>query len=207
MGLFTDPNNNFTLYDVPKGGGTTIRSWITYAGTGEYQLAGSPEYYHESPKAYQLLEDWGYESVFFRAVGGDRVCVKRDPVERFVSCYKDKVVNEGRIPGISVNDLLNNFDEIIHENDLPHPSNNEIGYLWFHFAPQVEQLGRDYSYYTHVFDINEVGTGLKKYLESKWDIVLPDLHCRNNKSTIELTEQQVSKIKDIYAEDYITGWC
>ena len=68
MGLFTDPNNNFTVYDVPKGGGTTVRSWIAFAGTGEYQLAGTDTYYHENPTAYKLLDEWGYKCVFFEKV-------------------------------------------------------------------------------------------------------------------------------------------
>jgi len=207
MGLFTDPNNNFTVYDVPKGGGTTVRSWIAFAGTGEYQLAGTDTYYHENPTAYKLLDEWGYKCVFFEKVAGDRICIKRDPVERFISCYKDKVIKEGRLPGVSIDDLLNDFEETISKNDQPHPSNKDVGYLWFHFAPQVRQLGTVYDYYTHVFDISEVGTKVKAYLEGKWDIVLPDLHCRNNKSsTIELTDTQVSKIKEIYCEDYQTGW-
>lgn len=209
MGYFTDPNNNFTVYDVPKGGGTTILSWISYAGTGDLLLEGNGEYYHASNHSYSLLDEWGYSCDYFKELDGERICVKRDPIKRFISCYKDKVIKENRMPGVSIEDLIDNFHDLISRYDAPHPSNKNIGYLAYHFAPQAEVLGDSKDYYTHIFDISEISTSVKTYLESKWEIDLPNLHCRNSgksKSPIELSEEYLEKLRDLYSIDYDTGW-
>ena len=80
--------------------------------------------------------------------------------------------------------------------------------MWYHFAPQFKQFGKDLSYYDQVFDISEMNTSVKEYLEDKWKIDLPQLHTRKGNSTsIKLTEYQIKRIKDIYKEDYRIGWC
>ena len=59
-----------------------------------------------------------------------------------------------------------------------------------------------------MFDISEVSTNLKSYLEDKWDIGLPDLHARNsgNGRKFDLTTRQINKVKEIYREDFENGW-
>ena len=62
--------------------------------------------------------------------------------------------------------------------------------------------------YEKVFDVKEVNTKLKKYLEDRWDIGLPQLHARNNGlNKFDLTTSQIKKIKTIYNQDYKNGWC
>ena len=207
MGYFVDEQNKFTVYNVPKIGSTTIRSWIAYAGTGKLQLQGSEEYYHENTQAFQLLNEWGYTCDWFKEIEGEAICVKRDPVKRFISCYDDKVVKEKRLPGVSLDEFLDNPWEIIEKMDKPLEDNKSIGYLYYHFVPQARHLGTSYDYYTKVFDIKELNTEGKAYFESKWDIELPDLVCRSNpKKKTTLTEEQVSKVRALYAEDYEIGW-
>lgn len=208
MGLFTDPNNNFTIYDVPKGGGTTIRAWISYAGSGELQLAGTSDYYYENITYSKILNEWGYLCDWFREVDSEKICIKRDPIDRFISCYEDKIVREGFLQGKTLDYIIDNIETIFKEHEYKHPTNPKVGYLWYHFAPQVNQLGKDYNYYNKVFDINDIGIDVKKYLESKWKIILPDIHCRNNsKKKTSLTKSQIDKLKKFYEEDYSVGWC
>ena len=38
MGRYIDKEHGFAIYNAPKGGGTTIRSWIYFAKTGELEL-------------------------------------------------------------------------------------------------------------------------------------------------------------------------
>lgn len=211
MGYFIDNEKNFIAYDVPKGGGTTLRAWIGYHLLGEAQMEGEQDgYYVCSPQFSQkLLHHANYTLDWFNPYDGERVCVKRDPVKRFVSCYRDKVLKEGQYGKASVDQILDNFDRL-KEIDHPHGHNTKIGYNWYHFAPQVNHLGFDKDYYTHVFDISEVGTGLREYLNDKWGTDLPDLHARDSTkikgNTVELTPKQISRVEELYHEDYNAGW-
>ena len=214
MGIYIDTENKFSVYDVPKGGGTTIRSWVNYAGSGNLNLkceySGDSEYLAPTTEHYSLLEnEWEcYVCDWFREVEGESIAVKRDPVERFLSCYEDKVLREGFSLNVEFDEFLDNFEEILKNDTRKHSSNKKLGYLWYHFAPQVYQLGRDINYYKKIFDTNEIGTSVKTYLEQKWNIKLPDSHCRKNtKRSIILTNEQEEKIKEIYKEDYLIGWC
>lgn len=207
MGFYTDIDNGFTVYDVPKGGGTTIRMWITYALTGQIHLDGSIDYYYGDSEYYNILGKCGYSLDWFHSVDGARICIKRDPVERFVSCYDDKIIREGHLNNCNIDSFLDDFYEIMNGHNLRHPFNPNVGYLWYHFAPQFEHLGDDIGYYDKVFDIKDVGSSLKEYLESKWHIYLPDLKCRNNPTKLtRLNNSQIEKIKKIYKCDYDIGW-
>lgn len=208
MSYFTDPNNNFNIYDAPKCGSSTIRAWIYYAGTGDLHLQKiAGDYYTGGNNETSQLNEWGYKLDYFMELPGESICIKRDPVSRFISCYQDKVLKEGKLNRISIDNLLENFEEIIRSNDHPHMSNPKVNFLWYHFAPQAELFGKDQSYFSRVFDLSEVGTGLKTYLENKWEIELPEVHCRKRAgSSISITEEQKNKIKEIYSIDYDCGW-
>lgn len=223
MAIFTDQLNNFSIYECPKVGGSTLRTWISYAGTEyknidylvEYKDNG---YISESNLTYNSVEDFGYDFSLFKEVGGEKICIKRDPVDRFISCYTDKIIREKNISealnGSEVNYeyidyFLDNFDSILENHDKIHYSQRDTGvkYLWYHFISQTSHYGSDINYYDHVFDISEIDTNLKEYLEGKWSITLPTMHCRNQKdSKITLTDDQVEKVKKIYSEDYENGW-
>ena len=62
MAFFADEERKFVIYESPKTGGTTLRSWINYAGTGEIMLSGTKDYYYESNNVYSSLDSWGYQS-------------------------------------------------------------------------------------------------------------------------------------------------
>ena len=112
MSYFTDSENNFTVYEAPKNGGTTLRLWICYAGTGEIIKSSDSGYYAGTEQTYQLLKEWGYKNKKFKKKAGERVCIKRNPIDRFVSCFYDKAIKEGRIK-TDIDTFLDNFaDEI-----------------------------------------------------------------------------------------------
>ena len=207
MSHFSDIENSFSVYEAPKNGGTTLRLWIFFAGTGEVIKSSESAYYTGNSRTHTLLKEWGYHNGYFQNTETEeRVCIKRDPVKRFVSCFHDKVMKEGRLQA-TVDELLDDFERILDQS--PSKLNDgKTNFMKFHFDPQTTHFGKDYSYYTHVFDTTEVSTKLKDYLENKWQIELPDLHARNSgsKPKFELTSKQIDKIKEIYSDDYNTGW-
>ena len=60
MSYFTDYDNEFTVFEAPKNGGTTLRLWIYYAGTGELVKSAESEYYAGTGETYKQLQEWGY---------------------------------------------------------------------------------------------------------------------------------------------------
>jgi len=210
MSYFTDTENDFAIYDAPKTGGTTVRLWICYAGTGDLMKTDRKvDYYSDNRETYELLKDWGYSLLdgFGEPEVSSKVCIKRDPVKRFISCYRDKILGEQRA-NVSVDDLLDHYDEVIAKTPQ-FMWDNKTNYIKFHFDPQTFHYGSDVSFFEHVFDISEMNTGVKSYLESKWDIEIPKLHARDNRKAIaplELTEEQIAKVKKFYQVDYDNGW-
>lgn len=212
MGRFIDKEYNFAIYNVPKGGGTTLRSWIYFAKTGEMALKDEGDgYLNQASKTYSYLREIGYEVCNFINWGkGPSVCIVRNPINRFISLYKDKIVKEKRCgtPPPSFSDFTRNFAEVIKNNDFPHPPNPSLKYLEHHFAPQTLILGNNEDYYEHIFDISEINTKLKSYLEKRWGIELPILHCRKAKmlEDIKPSSRDLKFLEEIYRTDLSCEW-
>lgn len=213
MSYFTDSENDFAIYDAPKTGGTTLRLWICYAGTGEMMTENpfpGTEYFKDNRRSYDQLMDWGYELLggFGNPDVSTKVCIKRDPVKRFISCYRDKILLEKRC-NVSVDDLIDHYDEVVAK--VPqYMWDMKTSYIKFHFDPQTFHFGNDTSFFDNVFDVSEVGTGVKKFLEGKWEIELPEIHARDSRGVVpelQLTDSQIKKIKKFYQVDYDNGWC
>jgi hypothetical protein len=207
MSYFSDEVNDFTVYEAPKNGGTTLRLWICYAGTGEVIKSTDDAYYAGTAETYQLLQDWGYANKKFEKVGTtEKVCIKRNPIDRFISCFYDKAIKEGRIK-CDLDTFLDNFDVEIKKTKEK-MNDGKTNFLRFHFAPQSWHYGKNPNYFDHVFDVSEVGTKLKEYLEDKWKVQLPNLHARNSGGgrKFDLTTSQIRKLEEIYKEDFNNGW-
>lgn len=207
MSYFIDQGNDFTVFEAPKNGGTTLRLWIYYAGTGDLVKSSDSEYYAGTGKTYEQLQEWGYvNGPYNETTTKESVCIKRDPVDRFISAFYDKIIKEGRVR-VTLDDFINNFDEVL-DNSKMKMNDGKTNFMRFHFQSQTYHFGNDPSQYTKVFDLKQVGTGLKSYLEDKWSISLPPLHARNNGGgrRFDLTPSQIDKVKTIYSDDYKNGW-
>ena len=147
MGRFIDTEYNFAIYNVPKGGGTTIRNWIYYAKTGELAIEDQGDgYINQAPKTYSYLRKIGYEVCnFITWPKGPSICIVRNPIHRFISLYNDKIVKEKICgnPPPSFSNFTSNFACFIKDNDFPHGANKNLNYLEHHFAPQSLILGNN----------------------------------------------------------------
>jgi hypothetical protein len=210
MSYFVDHPTNLALYEAPKNGGTTLRIWLAYRLTGKLFLSSSSSnYYTGTAEMTRLLNQAGYTHREFKYSDSlNRVCVVRDPVKRFISCYIDKIVKEGKMK-ISITEFLHRFDEIVcQDNQIT--KDYGLSKLDFHFRPQVYHFGYERNYYSHVFTVNQISTKLKSFLEDHWQLILPDIHARNSQETIssiKLSKENEAMIRDIYEVDYEAGWC
>lgn len=212
MGRFVDKVHGFAIYNAPKGGGTTIRSWIYFAKTGELALRDEGNgYINQAKKTYKSLKEMGYEVCnFIPWMDGPSVCIVRDPVDRFLSIYKDKIQKEKQCgdPPPTLSEFIRDFKNLIETNDKSHGANPNLNYLEHHFAPQTEIFGTDKSYFENIFRMDEINNKLKKYLEKRWGLQLPDLCCRKGKNNagLTLTKEDLRLIKEIYQSDFSCEW-
>jgi hypothetical protein len=212
VGRFVDLSCNFAIYNAPKGGGTTLRSWIYFAKTGEMAVTDEGNgYINQGQKTFKYLADIGYEVCNFIPWSiGPSVCIVRNPVDRFISLYMDKVVREKKCgdPHPSFREFCRNFATIIQTNDHAHGANPALNYLEHHFSPLSLIFGEDKGYYDKIFDISEINTLVKPYLEKQWGLELPSLHCRraNQKEKIIPDKEELRFIEEIYEVDLSLNW-
>ena len=208
--------NDIEFYDVPKNGGTTIRMWLKYYEDsvldirdlkGYYNLAnlGFPRGWNDNvrgkPRFFSLGESKNL-----------RWCITRDPVERFISAYTDKVLYE-RLAHWSVDECLSmlesgQMERIARGKKLISTKKRKLAAT--HFLGQCIWLGTDKGYFDEIFNINQMKL-VKEFCEDRiFKIVLPPLHARNQSQTrvekIKLTEAQRLRIANIFSEDYSVGW-
>lgn len=120
--------------------------------------------------------------------------VVRNPVDRFISAYVNRVLFLKKIPFISVSDLIENYDQYI--------TDPKFGDIKLHTRPLSFFCGKDPTVFTHIFNVTQMGE-LKSLLEKTYKITLPDivLHKTDMEKPV-LTQKQVHKLQRIYKEDY-----
>ena len=119
-----------------------------------------------------------------------RVCITRDPVERFVSAYRNRVMSLGVVKCQSIQHFIDNFDGFMKNGDIR-----------THFSPMWHFYGVRPSWFTHVLDISQMAE-LKELMGSQ----LPDFHLHRTEEQgvgkPTLTEDQRLWVMKRYAADY-----
>jgi hypothetical protein len=209
MSYFLDSTSQLALYEAPKNGGTTVRLWLAYRLTGRLYLSHpNASYYAGTPAMTALLRQAGYRHQAFAPLDCERkICIKRDPVQRFVSCYQDKIIKE-RGYAITITEFLDRFEEVL-ASETSVLEIYGMTELRFHFQPQTFHFGEDPTYYDQIFSMAEIGTNLKRYLEDLWTLKLPALHARDagaiNRDE-QISERDRERIHELYQVDYANGW-
>lgn len=121
-----------------------------------------------------------------------KVCVVRDPVERFVSCYNHLVmVEKGNVSG-SPEEVLNRVKRTTERN--------------YHFWPQTHWLGKDASYYDHIFTVDEVDTDFADHINEFFGKPVKARKLQTSGSSvdfpIEIDDDFRALVEEAYASDY-----
>jgi Sulfotransferase family len=214
-------NGEIIYYQGYKVGSTTIRTWINLMNSPELRTTHPDLYdssywrlnkeqgvYFHKDKAELHKKDLIYlPKTNYKALNGRsfdmpvvpdnnkvRFCIVRDPVERFISGFANRVVREKETGDLTINGFIDNFDY----------------YYWkfqnveSHFAPQTYTYGQDPNIYTNIYNIRQMPE-VKKMLES-YSGPLPDISINKTtdevKQTLKLTDDQIALIKKKYAIDY-----
>jgi hypothetical protein len=132
-----------------------------------------------------------------------RVAIVRDPVKRFLSGYRNRVLWLYDLPRMempSIDVFQEHFDHYMN-----HPE-DEIHRITGHFVKQVDRVGRHPSLYTHIFKTDEMEL-LFQLLEKVYGREFPrfQLQQGGNDIDVDMDSVNIQWIKERYEEDY-TIW-
>lgn len=121
----------------------------------------------------------------------EKFCIFRDPIQRFVSCYKNRVLfhQDENVKGKSIDDILGTLKDRVCDN--------------LHFLPQNIFLGDDPSYFDHVYLTKNL-KDLERYLNNffKKDLTIPKIQDGGSSQEINLNNHQLEILYDVYKYDF-----
>jgi len=198
--VFTNKTSNkkLTYYPCPKNANTSAKMFFakhlnvdknfTFLGDQIPQIEQTPEQYGDKLDIIGIIPS----KQPFRKMNVDiKCCIVRDPVKRFISAYKNRILyhRDIQFKDHSIDMILKKLENNIFENR--------------HFLPQVYFLGEDLDYYTFWSTTEEVDLFAEKvndFFSRK--IIFPKIQTGGNDIKIKLTNSQISKIEKIYSKDF-----
>ena len=195
--VFNLYNKKIAYYVSTKCGSRTICGWGN--------IMHDPTIYEKHPEMFEgsRREDYRY----LRSILPDydinqtqnaevRLCVVRDPIERFVSAFTNRVLYHKKVrKEITISEYIKSMD--LPENAELYSDINS------HTRALVVLLEKDPAKFTHIFNIKQLSE-VKVLFERISGIPLPDLHLQQSGDYKKpfLTDGEIQFIKSRYKEDY-----
>lgn len=188
-----------TYYPVPKNGNTSIRNLL-------YQIErGMP---FQQPYELALLMGPAPEFIPVYIPGFDRVAVVRDPVQRFISAYRNRVLHyheisrermrrRGGAEALPERPTITQFIKNLEEY-------RKIWPIAQHTHPQTYFLGKDPGFFQRIFRLEKMHE-LEAYFSERLGrpVSLPRLRTEGPPAEqISLSASDVDDLKKFYEEDY-----
>ena len=203
LGFFTNERTNKTLiyYPVAKNANSSAKLFLLeHLGLKNkfYFIEDEIPRYKHTKKIYDHykgkmnLIDFLPPYFPFKKVDTDeKCCLVRDPIKRFISCYKNRILfhKDHNFLNHSVDMIIEKLENNMFENR--------------HFLPQNYWLGKDLKYFSIVANtsnINNFVDGINNFFQKKIDF--PKIQTSGKKFKISLNLSQIEKLKKIYSDDY-----
>lgn len=185
-------------YFAPKCGSRTIFGWST--------LIKEPELLEIHPEWFNFSRKEQYREIRDRITYGKlplnikecaiRICVVRDPVERFISAYTNRILflnTTGKY--IPISEFINTIDDLDRKEMYKD--------VKLHMRPLVDWYGMDTSVFTDIYNLKDI-LEIKKLLEKFSGKSLPYLHLHKNEGIEKprLTDNEIEFLKNRYKQDY-----
>ena len=198
--IFTNKTTNKKLiyYPCPKNANTSAKMFFAkhlnidkhylFLGDEIPQIEQTPEQYAGKQNIIGIIPS----KQPFKKINVDiKCCIVRDPIKRFISAYKNRILyhRDIQFKDHSVDMILEKLKNNNFENR--------------HFLPQVFFLGEDLSYYTFwstTEDIDFFAEQVNNFFSRK--IIFPKIQTGGSDFKIKLTSLQISKIEKIYEKDF-----
>jgi len=128
---------------------------------------------------------------FFKIDSDFKCCIVRDPVKRFLSAYKNRIIYHK-----DKNFFNHTVDEVIKKLENDKFENK-------HFLPQNYFLGNDLNYYDFVGHVDNI-LAFKNYINNFFGqhLEFPSIQKGGSATLLDLSNIQKNKIKKIYKFDY-----
>ena len=156
----------------------------------EYKINQDSKY-KNLDKKYNLVNFLPSYTPFQKMDVDEKCCIVRDPLKRFISAYKNRVLFHKDVGFLNLN-----INEIIEKME-----NNSFDNR--HFLPQTYWLGNNLKYFTIVSNISNIEifiNGVNNFFQSK--VEFPRIQIGGTVENIELNNNQINKLKKIYSSDY-----
>jgi len=203
MLLTSKENQTLLYYPVPKNANSSLKLFfIRHLGNEKDYLFLSdkaPEYTFrdlfqdilKKENKKNLITFFPLKQKFLKIEADEKCCIIRDPIKRFISAYKNRILYHK-----DIGFLNHTIDMIIEklENNLFENS---------HFLPQTYFLGNDLNYFTIVANLSNINFFVDKvndFFGKKH--ILSKIQTGGNDYKIELSKTHIKKIKKIYSSDY-----
>ena len=198
--VFTNKTSNkkLTYYPCPKNANTSAKMFFAkhlnvdkdflFLGDSIPQIEQTPEQYGSKQNIIGIIPS---KQPFEKINVDIKCCIVRDPIKRFISAYKNRILyhHDIQFKDHSVDMILEKLENNNFENR--------------HFLPQVYFLGEDLSYYTFWSTTEEISFFAEKvndFFSRK--IIFPKIQTGGSDIKIKLTSLQINKIEKIYAKDF-----
>jgi hypothetical protein len=143
-------------------------------------------------RGFGTREWWREPRAFFRPPGEKWFCIIRDPIERFVSAYRNRVAHLHDIGSEDLPDL-NTFALTIQE----HRKDRNI---WHHVRPLKDFLGNDPSRFHRIFLLSEIEQ-IPDYVGLSMRIPREQVEGPQMRRS-DLSDEAAQALEQFYAEDY-----
>ena len=147
--------------------------------------------YKNLDKKYNLVNFLPSYTPFEKIEVDDKCCIIRNPIKRFISAYKNRVLfhKDFGFRNLNINEIIEKLENNSFDNR--------------HFLPQSYWLGSDLRYFTIVSNISNMETfinGVNNFFQNK--VEFPRIQTGGADENITLTDSQIIKLKKIYSSDY-----
>lgn len=194
---------------VPKVACTSIKRMFFEFENGfefqSYKVNGNHMHIHNAAYKGLLREKFPEK----RIADYHRVTLVRDPIQRFLSAFGNRVVHHKELSrkaagpnlkklGLKPNPDLDLFIEKFDDYRQAHQS------ILHHTRPMVDFLGEDPNYYAKIYPLQEI----KQFVADMSERLGTELNLGRSQTggpkikVDELSEDQIEKLKAFYAKDY-----
>ena len=147
--------------------------------------------YKNLDKKYNLVNFLPSYTPFQKMDVDEKCCIIRDPLKRFISAYKNRVLfhKDVGFQNLNINEIIERMENNSFDNR--------------HFLPQTYWLGNNLKYFTIVSNISNIEifiNGVNNFFQNK--VEFPRIQTGGTVENIELNNNQISKLKKIYSSDY-----
>ena len=153
----------------------------------EYKINEESKY-KNLDKKYNLVNFLPSYTPFEKIDVDEKCCIIRNPIKRFISAYKNRVLfhKDFGFRNLNINEIIEKLENNSFDNR--------------HFLPQNYWLGSDLKYFTIVSNISNMETfinGVNNFFQNK--VEFPRIQTGGADENITLTDSQIIKLKKFYS--------